>query len=97
MISYTYFQWKKHFYIGNLKKKIPLSELSEYIAMQKKMIRYFFIHECYINQEKKYFIDYWGYDSNIKMGADGNYYITLENFSQCDMNSEVNFSLIKIK
>ena len=29
---YLFFNEKKHFYIGNLKKKIPLSELSEYIA-----------------------------------------------------------------
>ena len=29
---YLFFNEQKHFYIGNLKKKIPLSELSEYIA-----------------------------------------------------------------
>ena len=29
---YLSFNEQKHFYIGNLKKKIPLSELSEYIA-----------------------------------------------------------------
>ena len=29
---YLFFNDQKHFYIGNLKNKIPLSELSEYIA-----------------------------------------------------------------
>lgn len=29
---YLFFNEQKHFYIGNLKNKIPLSELSEYIA-----------------------------------------------------------------
>lgn len=29
---YLFFNQEKHFYIGNLKKKIPLAELSEYIA-----------------------------------------------------------------
>ena len=29
---YLFFNEQKHFYLGNLKKKIPLSELSEYIA-----------------------------------------------------------------
>ena len=29
---YLFFNEQKYFYIGNLKKKIPLSELSEYIA-----------------------------------------------------------------
>lgn len=57
----------------------------------------FFAHECYVNQEKKYSIDlYFGTDSNKKMGTDGNYYISLQNFSNCDANSEVIFSLIKI-
>ena len=29
---YLFFNEQKNFYMGNLKKKIPLSELSEYIA-----------------------------------------------------------------
>lgn len=57
----------------------------------------FLAHECYVNQEKKYYIDnYYGLDSKIKVGTDGNYYISLKNFSYCDVNSEVIFSLIKI-
>ena len=29
---YLFFNEQKHFYIGNLKKKIPIADLSEYIA-----------------------------------------------------------------
>ena len=29
---YLFFNEQKHFYIGNLKKKIPIDDLSEYIA-----------------------------------------------------------------
>ena len=29
---YLFFTEQKHFYIGNLKKKIPIADLSEYIA-----------------------------------------------------------------
>ena len=29
---YLFFNEQKHFYIGNLKKKIPIADLSDYIA-----------------------------------------------------------------
>ena len=29
---YLFFNEQKHFYVGNLKKKIPIADLSEYIA-----------------------------------------------------------------
>lgn len=29
---YLFFNGQKHFYIGNLKKKIPIADLSDYIA-----------------------------------------------------------------
>ena len=90
------FSMKKTFLHRKFKEENPIVWIIRVHSNAKKDDKIFFIHECYINQEKKYFIDYWGYDSNIKMGTDGNYYITLENFSKCDMNSEVNFSLIKI-
>lgn len=67
------------------------------IVNAKDSDKIFFVNECNVNQEKKYFIDkYYGLNSKMKMGTDGNYYINLNNFSYCDVNSEVTFSLIKI-
>lgn len=74
-----------------------------YIYFPKEVVnarssdKLFFAYECYVNQEKKYYIDdYYGLDSELKMGTDGNYYIHLKNFSYCDVNSEVVFSVVKI-
>ncbi len=57
----------------------------------------FFISECSVNREKKYFIDkYFGLDSKIKIGTIGKYYIISNRYSQCDANSNITFGLIKI-
>lgn len=56
----------------------------------------FYASECYVNGEKKYYIeDYFGLDSIIKIGSIGNYYMA-QQYSLCDTNSEIIFALIKI-
>lgn len=83
---------------------IPSSSSFLYIYFPKEKVNanekhnIFYASECYVNGEKKYYIDhyYGGSISNLKIGSVGNYYIGQNNFSHCDTNSEVTFALIKI-
>ena len=57
----------------------------------------YFISECIVNSEKKYYIEsYYELDSTHKIGSVGNFYINQIRYSQCDNNSTISFALIKI-
>lgn len=63
----------------------------------KKSDKIYFAAECNINGEKQYYIEnFYGINSSLKMGSVGNYYIEQIRYSQCDVNSAINFALIKI-
>ena len=55
-----------------------------------------YVSECYVNGEKKYYMDgYYGSRSRIEIGRVGNYYVVQERY-YCDANSEIVFALLKI-
>lgn len=63
----------------------------------KEYEKIFFISECSVNEEKKYYIDkYFGLDSKIKIGTIGKHYIVSDRYPQCNANSNITFGLIKI-
>lgn len=79
---------------------IPHSTEPLYIYFPKDKVnakeneKIFFISEYYINGEKKY--DMQAYTYNGIVGSVGDYYMTLENFSHCDADSDVVFALVRI-
>lgn len=79
---------------------IPHSTEPLYIYFPKDKVnakeneKIFFISEYYINSEKRY--DMQAYAYNGVVGSVGDYYMTLENFSHCDANSDVVFALVRI-
>lgn len=82
---------------------IPSSSSFLYIYFPKDKVKakewnnIFYASECYVNGVKKYYIDkYFGVESKLKIGSVGNYYIVQERYSQCDINSKINFALVKI-
>ncbi len=63
----------------------------------KKSDKIYLVSECNVNGNKKHFIEsYYGIDSTIKIGIVGDYYIEQIRYSQCDIDSVINFALIKI-
>lgn len=79
---------------------IPHSTEPLYIYFPKDKVnakeneKIFFISEYYINGEKIY--DMQAYTYNGIVGSVGDYYMTLENFSHCDADSDVVFALVRI-
>lgn len=55
-----------------------------------------YVSECYVNGEKKYYMDgYYESGSNIKIGRVGNYYIVQKRY-YCDANAEIVFALLRV-
>ena len=82
---------------------IPSSKSFLYIYFPMKNItaketdKIYFAAECNANGNKVYFIEnYYGIDSSLKIGIIGNYYIEQVRYSECDIDSVINFALIKI-